>query len=68
MEKIFNREIKSICDTKWKLNPVNLSQCNKIYFYINNTDKYAFFTFYKICALSAERIIRYGDDHGKFQW
>ncbi|SVB77145.1 uncharacterized protein METZ01_LOCUS229999, partial [marine metagenome] len=35
--------------------------------YIINTDKDAFFTFYEIFPLSAEIIIRYGDDHGKFQ-
>jgi hypothetical protein len=35
--------------------------------YIINMDKDEIITFYEISLLSAERIIRYGDDHGKFQ-
>ena len=35
--------------------------------YIINMDKDEIITFYEISLLSAERIIRYGDDQGKFQ-
>ena len=35
--------------------------------YIIDTGKDAFFTFYHISLLNVERIIRYGDENGKFQ-